>query len=52
MHLHQITAIVAEGNLPSRILMSDAGFTKVAVLNEWLFTTEGYKNAILLQKIL
>jgi hypothetical protein len=32
--------------------MSDAGFTKVAVLNDWLFTTEGYKNAILLQKIL
>ena len=52
MHLHQITAIVAEGNLPSRKLMSDAGFTKVAVLNDWLFTTEGYKNAILLQKIL
>lgn len=52
MHLHQIVAIVAEGNLSSRKLMSDAGFSKVAVLKDWLFTTEGYRNAILLQKTL
>lgn len=52
MHLHQLSAVVAESNLPSRKLMSDAGFTKVTVLKDWLFTTEGYKNAILLQKIL
>ena len=52
MHLHQLVAVVAESNLPSRKLMSDAGFTKVTVLNDWLFTSEGYKNAILLQKIL
>lgn len=52
LHLHAISAWVAEDNERSRRLFVRAGFeTGGAVLKDWLMTTEGYKDIIVYQRL-
>lgn len=56
LHLHQIVAIVPESNDSSLRLLSAAGFTEGATLNDWILKTEGclekYENAVIFQLFL
>lgn len=52
LHLHSISAWVAEDNERSRNLFARAGFeTGGAVLKDWLMTSEGYKDIIVYQRL-
>lgn len=52
LHIHSLSAWVAEDNLPSRNLFEADGFTNAALLKDWIVTSDGFKNIIVYQKIL
>lgn len=52
LRLHQLAAEVLELNNHSIQLFEKAGFNKVGVKKEWVWTGETYENEVLLQKIL
>lgn len=52
LHLHSISAWVADDNERSCSLFTRAGFeTTGAVLKDWLMTSEGYKDIIVYQRL-
>ncbi|MCF0236792.1 MAG: GNAT family N-acetyltransferase [Bacteroidaceae bacterium] len=50
--IHSLTATILADNVPSLQLFERAGFRQIGQLADWYFDPEGYKNAILLQKML
>jgi diamine N-acetyltransferase len=52
LHLHQLYAIVEEGNLAACTLFRQAGFSEQARLGDWLFDGRHYHDALLLQRFL
>lgn len=51
LRIHSLYAIVPQANQPSRNLFVRAGFAPVATLPHWLYRSQNYEDAILLQKI-
>lgn len=51
LQIHQLYAHVAIENEASMKLFASCGFDQCGLLKEWLLTTEGYKDAALLQRI-
>lgn len=52
LHLHSLSAWVAEDNVRSRSLFLKAGFEwGGVVLKDWLMTSDGFKNIIVYQQI-
>lgn len=52
LHLHQLWCNVGADNIPSMELFRKAGFEAVGIKRDWLWTPEGYRDEILMQKIL
>lgn len=52
LHLRQLYAIVDEENEVSLKFFESAGFKRSAILKDWLFMGEKYRNAVLLQYFL
>ena len=52
VHLHDLFAHVPVDNEASRKLFISAGFEHVGTLKDWLHVAEGYKDVLILQKIL
>lgn len=52
VHLHDLFAHVPADNEASRKLFLSAGFEQVGILKDWLHVTDGYKDVLILQKIL
>jgi diamine N-acetyltransferase len=52
LRLHQLAAEVLELNEASIRLFEKAGFKKVGLKKDWVWTGEAYENEVLLQKIL
>ena len=52
LHLHQLYALVPEGNAASFSLFQSAGFTPVFDIPDWHFTNEKYIKVTFFQKIL
>lgn len=50
--LHQLYCTVSEDNIASLRLFSSREFRQVGVLKEWICTAKGYKDAVVMQKIL
>ena len=51
LRLHQLYAIIAVDNNPSLQLFAKCGFERQAVLKDWLFDGEKYKDAVVMQKV-
>lgn len=49
-HLHSLSAWVTEENDRSRLLFDTAGFEVRGVLNDWLMTSDGFRNVLIYQK--
>lgn len=52
IRLHQIYCIISEDNTPCISLFRNIGFDDKITLEEWIYDSEKYKNALLMQKIL
>ncbi|MCQ2084432.1 MAG: GNAT family N-acetyltransferase [Bacteroidaceae bacterium] len=52
VHLHQLFAYVPADNEASLKLFHSAGFEQAGMLKDWLHVTDGYKDVVILQKIL
>ncbi|MCD8288548.1 MAG: GNAT family N-acetyltransferase [Prevotella sp.] len=52
LHLHQLYAVIPEGNTASLRLFDKCGFTRCATLRDWLFGNTGFEQAVVVQKIL
>ena len=52
VHLHQLYAIVEEGNVAALQLFSQADFEEQSRLKEWLFDGRNYHDAVLMQRFL
>ena len=52
LHLHQLWCSIAEDNTASLALFTRAGYEQCGRRREWLLTTDGAKDEILMQKIL
>lgn len=52
LRLHQLWCTVGAGNAASLALFRQAGFVETGVRRDWLWSTEGFRDEILLQKIL
>ena len=52
LHLHQLWCSVAEDNDASRGLFLKAGYRECGCRREWLLTSSGYVDEVLMQKIL
>lgn len=52
LHLHQLYAVVASDNEAALRLFAGAGFEASARLAEWLFDGDGYRDAVVMQRIL
>jgi diamine N-acetyltransferase len=52
LFLHQLYCNIAASNIASIRLFEKAGFTASGVKKEWLKTTDGWEDELLLQKIL
>lgn len=52
VHLHDLFVHVPVDNEASLKLFASAGFKKVGTLKDWLHVAEGYKDVLILQKIL
>ncbi len=50
--MHQLAALVAYDNAPSRALFARAGFKQCGHLRSWIRHGESYRDAVLLQKLL
>lgn len=50
LHLHQLFAVIAEGNQASLALFRSVGYAKESLLTDWIFDGTNYLNALLLQK--
>lgn len=51
LKVHQIFATITEDNVASLNLFKKSGFLKTSIKKDWIRTSEGYKDEILLQKI-
>ncbi len=49
--IHNLYAVVAEDNVASLKIFGKCRFVEVATLSEWVRTAQGYKSAVLLQRI-
>lgn len=52
LHLHQLYAVVGEGNAASEALFRKVGFVTQASLADWLYDGRQYHSATLMQRIL
>ena len=52
LRLHQLWCTVGAGNAASLALFRQAGFVETGVRRDWLWSPEGFRDEILLQKIL
>lgn len=52
LRMHQLWCCVGEGNTASLTLFRQLGFREVGIKRDWLWSPEGYRDEILLQKIL
>ena len=52
LHLHQLWCSITEDNTASLALFTRAGYEQCGRRREWLLTTDGEKDEILMQKIL
>ena len=52
MDMHQLWCNVGAGNAASLHLFRNAGFIEVGTKREWQWTPDGYRDEVLLQKIL
>lgn len=52
LHLHQLYAVVGEGNGASEALFRKVGFVPQTTLTDWLYDGQQYHTATLLQRIL
>lgn len=52
LYLHQLWCTVGADNTPSRELFRRAGFVESGVKRDWLRTPEGFRDEVILQKIL
>ena len=52
LHLHQLYAVVGEGNVASEALFRKVGFVSQTTLTDWLYDGQQYHTATLLQRIL
>ena len=52
LHLHCIWCNIGVGNVPSISLFEKAGYERVGVKRDWMRTSDGFSDEILLQKIL
>ncbi len=52
LHLHQLYAVIEEGNHAALQLFQKAGFMSEAILSQWLYDGDEYLDARLLQIIL
>ena len=50
LHVHQLYAIIAEGNTPARQLFSAMGYVESGMLKHWLYNGRNYEDACLMQK--
>lgn len=51
LHLHQLYAVVAKGNEPSRKLFLAMGFEGTLTLKDWLFDGDKFLDALMLQHV-
>lgn len=51
LFVRQLYAHIAVDNEPSCRLFTSCGFTQCGLLKDWILTTEGYKDAVLMQCI-
>ena len=51
LQIHQLYAHVATENEASMKLFASCGFAQCGLLKDWLSTSEGYKDAALMQRI-
>lgn len=49
IHLHQIVAVIDEGNVASLKMLQDTGFTFIAKLPDWLRKPSGWADAVMMQ---
>ena len=52
LRMHQLWCGVEEDNAASLALFRGAGFAETGIRRDWLWTPDGYRNELLLQKIL
>ena len=52
LHLHQLYAVVRDGNEAAHHLFANAGFKQQAVLHDWLYDGRCYHDAVLMQSFL
>ncbi len=52
LHLHQLYAVIPVANDASRRLFAKCGYRECATLHDWLHDDTGYKQALVMQKIL
>lgn len=52
LRLHSLSAWIAEHNTHSRYLFEHTGFEEKGCLEDWLATSDGFRNVIIYQKIL
>ncbi len=52
LHLHQLYAVVAADNSVALHLFEESGFSRHAVLNDWLYDGRKYCDAVVLQSFL
>ncbi len=52
LHIHQLYAVIPEDNHASRQLFRHVGFMEIATLADWLITENGWKPAVVVQKML
>ena len=50
LQIHQLYAHVAIENEASMKLFSSCGFVQCGLLKDWIVTSEGYKDAALMQR--
>ena len=51
LHLHQVYATTLDNNIASIRLFSSCGFSQCGVRRQWLRTTDGYSDEVIMQKI-
>ena len=52
LHMHQLYAIIAIDNHPCRAIYKKAGYEQSATLKDWVLRKEGYKDAVVYQKVI
>ncbi len=52
LQVHQIWCNVEEENTPSLALFSHLGYTQIGVKRDWNYSPEGYRNEIMMQRII